>query len=283
LKRTVLAVAVIVLLAPQSFAGTWIKSLADAQKKAKASNRLIFVDLFAEWCGWCHKMEQEVFPSETFQKATDDMVLLRLNTEDGGEGTKLSQRFFVSSLPTFLILTPEDTVAGVIRGYAPAKEFVTEMKNTQAKYRDFEKRAVNESAIATDYQKRFDLAKEFTQHFAFPQGESRFRKLTSEANVPVPIRDQAFYELAVTQVLQNRFGDATSTVTAFAKVETKGEWYERARLLQGQVYWQQGNLMAAANEFRQFKTRFPNSPLQGNADAALQQLQQQLAQSPAKK
>ena len=69
-------------------------------------------------------------------------------------------------------------------------------------------------------------------------------------NVPVAIRDQAFYELAVTQVLQNRFGDATSTVASFAKVQTKGEWYERARLLQGQVYWQQGNLMAAANEFR---------------------------------
>ena len=36
LKRIVLAVAVAVLLAPQSFAGTWIRSLADAQKKAKA-------------------------------------------------------------------------------------------------------------------------------------------------------------------------------------------------------------------------------------------------------
>jgi len=59
-------------------------------------------------------------------------------------------------------------------------------------------------------------------------------------------------------------------------VQSKGEFYERARLLQGNVYWDQGNLMAAANELRQFKSRFPNSPLQLNADQALQVLQQQL-------
>ena len=52
------------------------------------------------------------------QKATDNKVLLRLNTEDAGEGTKLAQDFGVTSLPTFLLLTPQGTVAGTIRGYA---------------------------------------------------------------------------------------------------------------------------------------------------------------------
>ena len=277
MKRFVLIVAAIVLLTPQSFAGTWNKSYADAQKKAKSANRLIFVDLFADWCGWCHRMEQEVFPSETFQKATDNMVLLRLNTEDGADGTKLSQRFNVTSLPTFLILTADDGVAGVIHGYAPAKEFVTQMQSTETRYRDFLKRASNEESFANDYQKRFDLALEFTQHFAFTQSEARFRKLTSDPKAPANIRDRAYYELAVSQALQNRYGDATSTVNAFSNVQTTGEWYERARLLQGQLYWQQGNLMAAANEFRQFKQRFPNSPLKENADQALQIVQQQLA------
>jgi len=276
LKRFGLAVAVIVLLAPQTFAGVWNKSYADAQKKAKSGNRLIFVDLFADWCGWCHKMEQEVFPSETFQKATDDMVLLRLNTEDGGDGTKLAQRFNVNSLPTFLILTADDSVAGVLRGYAPAKEFVNEMKVTQGKYTDFQKRAAAEPTFANDYKKRFDLALEFTEHFAFPQSEARFRKLTSDPKTPADIRDRAYYELAVAQALQNHFGDATATIAAFSKVQSKGEPYERARLLQGQIYWQQGNLMSASTELRNFKARFPGSPLQQTADQMLQVVTQQL-------
>ena len=88
MKRVIFVVMLLVVSAPSLFAGGWTRSLANATRQAKAGDKLIFVDLFADWCGWCHKMEQEVFPSETFQKATDDMVLLRLNTEDGAEGTK---------------------------------------------------------------------------------------------------------------------------------------------------------------------------------------------------
>src|ERR1700694_1839053 len=92
LKRSALLAVVALLLVQQASAGTWLTSLNAAQKSAKARKQLIFVDLWADWCGWCHKMEQEVFPSEAFQKATKDKVLLRLNTEDGSEGTKLAQQ-----------------------------------------------------------------------------------------------------------------------------------------------------------------------------------------------
>src|SRR5438128_3234344 len=160
LKRTVLLAAAAMLLTQQVFAGAWLKSLTVAQKKAKEQNQLIFVDLFADWCGWCHKMEQEVFPSETFQKATDNKVLLRLNTEDAGEGSKLAQRFSITTLPTFLLLTPEGTIAGVIRGYFPANDFVRAVADSENKYKGFLKTVAAEASLA-DYSKRLDLAKEF--------------------------------------------------------------------------------------------------------------------------
>jgi thioredoxin-related protein len=272
LKRVLIA-TVVALIATQSFAAGWNKSLADATRKAKTGNRLIFVDMFADWCGWCHKMEQEVFPSEMFQKATDDMVLLRLNTEDGADGTKLAQKFYVTSLPTFLVLTSDGGVAGMIRGYAPAKEFVDQLKATETKYRDFQKQAANESAFATDYQKRFELAHEFTTHFQLAESEVRFRKLTADPGTPQPIRDKAYLELATAQVLQERLADASQTINAFSKVESKGESFERARMMQAQIYWQQGNLQAALNEFRAFKQRFPSSVLIPNADQSIAQLE----------
>jgi len=72
-KRISLLAAIVALtIVPHAYAAAnpWIRSLPDAQKKAKAANQLIFVDLFADWCGWCHRMEQEVFPSQAFQNAT---------------------------------------------------------------------------------------------------------------------------------------------------------------------------------------------------------------------
>lgn len=281
MKRFAFLISVILLLAPGAFASPWVTSLATAQKKAKDSKQLIFVDLFADWCGWCHKMEQEVFPSQAFQNATDKMVLLRLNTEDGADGTRISQQFAVSSLPTFLILTPDNMIAAMIRGYAPSKEFVDSMKDSLAKYNDFQKRVAGESAISGDYPKRLDLAREFTSRFGLKEGETRFRKLIAEKGAPADVRDGAYYELAVSLLLQQRTDEAVKTILSFGKLQNKGETYERSRFLLAQIYAQQGNMMAAANELRSFKTQFPNSPLRAQAEVMLQGIERQL-QTPKK-
>ncbi len=272
-----MAVALAICLVPQANASPWLKSLAAAQKQAKASNSLIFVDMFADWCGWCHRMEQEVFPSQAFQNATDDLVLLRLNTEDGADGSKLAQRFQVTSLPTFLLITPDMTVAGIIRGYAPANDFVKSVKDSQSRYKDFAQRVKSEESIAKDYQKRLDLAREFTQRFALADSEPRLKALTAEKGVPAAIRDQAYYELAVAQIMQKKYDAAIKTVNAFAKVQTKGEAYERSRLLLGQVYMEQGNILGATNELRRFKQNFPNSTLMPNVEMILPDLERRLS------
>ena len=276
MKRFAIALTAALLLAPGAFASPWITSLPAAQKKSKETKQLIFVDLFADWCGWCKRMEAEVFPSQAFQSATDKMVLLRLNTEDGADGSRISQQFSVTSLPTFLILTPDNMIAAMIRGYAPSKEFVDSMKESLAKYNDFQNRVAHESTIAGDYQKRLDLAREFTSRFGLKESESRFRQLIIDRGAPADVRDQAYYELAVSLLLQNRLDDATKMLVAFGKTQTKGEAYERSRVLLAQVYMQQGNFLGAANELRAFKARFPNSPLIGNVEMMLPGVERQL-------
>jgi thiol:disulfide interchange protein DsbD len=279
LKRVAFLIGAVLLLAPAAFAGPWNTSLSAAQKKSKESNKLIFVDFFADWCGWCHRMEQEVFPSQTFQNATDKMVLLRLNTEDGGDGTKLSQQFAVQTLPTFLVLTPDNMIAAMIRGYAPATDFVKTMNDSLAKYGEFQKRVSQEGSIAGDYQKRLDLAREFTSRYGLAQSETRLRKLIDDRSAPVDVRDGAYYEMAVSQLLQSHLDQAIKTVLAFGRVQTKGDSYERARFLLSQIYMQQGNFMAAANELRAFKAQFPRSPLIRNVEIMLPGVERQLSAS----
>lgn len=277
MKRLAWITAFALLLAPQTFAGSWHKSVATAQKLAKEKNQLIFVDMFADWCGWCHRFEKEVFPSMVFQNATDDMVLLRLDTEDQKEGTEMARKFQVSSLPTFLILAPDLTVAGIIRGYAPPNDFVKMLKDTRGKYEEFQKRASNEASIAKDPQKRLELAKEFMTRGSYDKSEPRLKKLTTEKGIPAAIRDSAYYELAVSYVLQNKLADANKTVRELLTKSKTGEPVERARVLLGQILMQQGNLQGAANELRSFKAAFPNSPLIRTVDMVLPDIERRLA------
>lgn len=274
MKRRILLSAVLALaLAPQTFAGAWLKTVAEAQKVAKEKNRLILVDMFAEWCGWCHRFEREVFPSEVFQKATADIVLLRLDTEDGKEGTQLARKYGVTSLPTFVLLTPDMTMAGQIRGYAPPAKFVEMLKETRTKHDQFMRRVKNEATLGKDWVQRLELAKDFTARMAYDKSEPRLRKLTTEKGVPAAIRDEAFYELAVVFVMQNKYTDAQKVITDLNSLSKLGESVERSRLLLGQIYMQQGNLVRARDEFRAFKERFPNSPLMQNVNQVLPELE----------
>lgn len=264
------------VLVPQTSAGTWLKTVAAAQKVAKEKKQLILVDMFAEWCGWCHRFEKEVFPAKVFQDATADMVLLRLNTEDGKEGTQMARKFGITSLPTFLLLTPELTSAGQIRGYAPPDAFVMKLKETRNAHSTFVQRVKNEPKIQKDYFQRLNLAKEFVARNDFAPAEQRFRKLMTEKGVPAAVRDTSYYELAVVYVKQNKLADAQKVIRELLMLSRFGEAVERSRLLLGQIYLQQGNLVGARDEFRNFKDLFPESPLLANVEQVLPELEKRL-------
>jgi thioredoxin-related protein len=275
-KRIALLAVVALLLVQQASASPWLKDIASAQKVAKEKNQLIFVDLFADWCGWCHRFEQEVIPSQSFQNATDKMVLLRLNTEDGKDGSKFARDFSVNSLPTFLVLNKDLMIAGIIKGYAPAKEFAVSLDDAEVKYNDFMKRANDEGSISKDYVKRLALAKEFESRAAYAQSEARLKKLVAEPALPATVRDDTYFELALTQILQKKFVDAKATINKFATLQNKGDAFERSRLLIGDIDLQTGNIPGALEEYKSFKTKYPNSTYNHNLDMMIPQLERQL-------
>lgn len=275
MKRIAFIAALVALMAaPQASAGGgFLKSIAAAQKAAKEKNQLIFVDLFADWCGWCHRFDKEVVPSEAFQKVTDDMVLLRLDTEDGKEGSDFSRRYNVTSLPTFVILTPDLAIASVIRGYAPPAQFAEMIRSGLNKYKEFENLVAREQMLAKDYQKRLEIAREFRNRQGWAHAETRFRKLATEPGVPASIRDEAYYDLGLLYLQQKKHAEVMKTVADFGKVQKQGAAYERAKFLVPQVYAEQGNFKGALDELRAFKVAFPKSSLMPNVDTAIENLQ----------
>lgn len=277
--RTILATAVLALsLAGSAVAAPnpWLKSISEAQKSAQKKKSYILVDMYAEWCGWCHRFEREVFPSKVFQDATDDIVLLRLDTEDGGEGTAFARKFGVTSLPTFLLLNPDLSLAGQIRGYSPPSQFAQTLAETRKNHADFLGRLKNESAIARDHAKRLELAKELAERQSYGAAEPRLKKLTTEKGVPVAVRDEAYYVLAAVYAIQEKETQGLAVIRQLLSASKSGKAVENGRFLAGQIYLKQGNLKAAANEFRTLKATFPNSPLVRNVDAMLPGIERQI-------
>lgn len=104
----------------------WLTSIEEAVAAAKERDTYILVDLYAEWCGWCHTLEEKVFTHANFLSYVrdNDFVLLRVDTEDRAEGTWLKARYGANSLPTTLILDADLVKIGAVAGFAPMPTFV---------------------------------------------------------------------------------------------------------------------------------------------------------------
>jgi thiol:disulfide interchange protein len=87
----------------------------------------VLVDFTTEWCGWCRKLETEVYPDPAVSRQMARVVYLRVDAER--EGAALAQRYGVDGFPTLIFLAPSGEVAGRVLGYLPAPAFAARARS----------------------------------------------------------------------------------------------------------------------------------------------------------
>ncbi len=104
-----------------------------ALTEAKAQNKLVLVDVYTDWCGWCKKLDRDVYPSAEVQKewktyftATKiDAESQAVHSYFGKQETErqLAAGWAVSGYPTILFLDANGKVLRIISGYHAPSEF----------------------------------------------------------------------------------------------------------------------------------------------------------------
>lgn len=106
----------------------WLTSLTEAKAQSITMGKPLFVDVSAEWCGYCKKMKKKVY--------TDEQVAVILNKGyipvalDGekGDGTTLMGKYSITGFPTQLILGTDGSLLKKNAGYLEVNQLITFLK-----------------------------------------------------------------------------------------------------------------------------------------------------------
>ncbi|APW59121.1 sigma-70 family RNA polymerase sigma factor [Paludisphaera borealis] len=109
----------------------WARNFAAARKEAAKAGKLVMVDFSTQTCGWCKRLDADVFPKPAVVEAMRRFVPVKVDAEDG-EGRPLVERYqaHIQGYPAILFLDPaiEDAhdgrIVGKIPGYTPPLAFV---------------------------------------------------------------------------------------------------------------------------------------------------------------
>jgi thiol:disulfide interchange protein len=95
----------------------WQTDLDYALRLAKSNRSKVIVDVYTDWCGWCKKMDKDIYTNPKVVALGDSFVFLKLNAEDGSQGQSFAKRMNVKGFPTTIILDENGRSVDLIRGY----------------------------------------------------------------------------------------------------------------------------------------------------------------------
>jgi thioredoxin-related protein len=116
---------------------SWEDSMDAALARAKKENKYVLLDFYTDWCGWCKRLDRDVFAKDEFKSAAGQVIGVKINAEKSQENRALARSFGVSSYPRLFVLDKEGRTLERIKGYLALKEFTSLVGQVQAGNSEF--------------------------------------------------------------------------------------------------------------------------------------------------
>ena len=216
----------------------WEHKLEDALKKAKATGRPVMIDFWADWCGWCHRLDQTTYVDpEVVKIVASDFIAVKIDTESGQRSAEIASKYNVQSLPTISFISPSgrpiDKVTG-FQGPGPFPQTLVKVKAKAAKVIAWETALDKDSQ---DPQALFQLGMHMFEQEAYPESRDLLRKATeADMRRPVGDRKQARMLIGIIQRYDNKLREAESVLKEGLALEPPGEFDPKMLYILGRVY-----------------------------------------------
>ncbi|AGA79724.1 thioredoxin family protein [Echinicola vietnamensis] len=116
-------------------------SFEEATALNQEDPKMVLVDVYTDWCGWCKKMDRETFTDDqVIHYLNENFYAVKLDAENNGEKfefkgqeyteASMARAMRVSSYPNFVIIDATMENITQLPGYRKPDAFIKDLKET---------------------------------------------------------------------------------------------------------------------------------------------------------
>lgn len=249
----------------------WERTFEDALKKARKTGKPVLVDFWADWCGWCHRLDQTTYVDPEVVRLADDFVAVKVNTEGDPREAEVAARYDIESLPTILFLSPNGRPLLRVNGFQGPGQFPRSMekaRETGARVMAWEgmveRKPADGSALA-------GLAVHLFDQESYDESRVMLRKaVLADAGLEPTSRKQIRLLLGIIESYNGQYAEAETALREGLAVRPASDEYDPKILyMLGKTYAKSGKREEARMVWEQILSKFPGSPMARKTREAL--------------
>lgn len=102
--------------------------LERALDEQKVNGRPVLLYFHTEWCGWCKRLEADVFRTSTFSDRFPSVLKVRVNPEESRSNAEVARRYPPRGYPTVYVIAHGEA-RGPIVGYLASDDYIATLRN----------------------------------------------------------------------------------------------------------------------------------------------------------
>ena len=253
----------------------WEKKFDEAIKKAQRAGKPLVVDFWAEWCGWCHRLDRTTYADPAvIRRAQDGFISAKVNVEGSRRELEVAARYRVGArLPVILFLSPRGRQLFRIDGYQGPGQFPRTLEIARQVANRVIAWEVALEANPDDAGAALRLGRHLYEQEYYDDAQALLRRAVEhDSSASVGERREGRMLLAILAHLTRDFDEAERLVKEALLLGPDADERPRLLFVLGRTYVSSGRQEEGVATFEVIVQQFPQSPMAQKAKETLTSL-----------